>query len=248
MMLLLARSDTEYQVRKGNAYGVPAEPQTLRRSAVTPSGTFGHIGAPMRSDALRSNVTTRQADLFSPHPALPGGFRYEEDFLDTQEEEALLAVLAALPLQEARYKDWTAKRRVVSYGGRYDFARNTLLPAEPVPPYLLTVRERAARWLGITAQALAHALVAEYPPGTQLGWHRDVREFAIVVGISLHGPARMRLRPYPHLPGTRERMVAVELAPRSIYSLCGAARWRWQHAISPTKSRRYSVTFRSLRR
>ena len=193
-------------------------------------------------------MTTRQADFFSPRRALPEGFRYEEGFLDAQEEQVLLASLTALPLKEASYKGWTAKRRVVSYGGSYDFARNTLLPAPPIPPYLLSVRERAAQWLGIAAEALDHALVAEYRTGTQLGWHRDVPEFAMVVGISLHGAARMRLRSYPPDPRTRGRSVAVELAPRSIYSLCGEARWRWQHAISPTKGHRYSITFRTLRR
>jgi alkylated DNA repair dioxygenase AlkB len=198
--------------------------------------------------SLPKDVTTRQAGFFPPEPALPEGFRYEEDFLDAQEEQALLAYLAELPFQQAQYKDWTAKRRVVSYGARYDFARSTLLPAPPIPPYLLTVRDRAARWLGAAAEALDHALVAEYQLGTQLGWHRDVPDFAMVVGISLHGHARMRLRRYPHLTGARERGTAVELAPRSIYSLCGDARWRWQHAISPTKSRRYSITFRTLRR
>jgi alkylated DNA repair dioxygenase AlkB len=150
-------------------------------------------------------------------------------------------------LQEAEYKGWTAKRRVVSYGGCYDFARNALLPAQAIPPCLLTVRAKAARWLDIAAETLEHALVAEYRPGTQLGWHRDVPEFAVVVGISLQGHARLRLRRYPHLTGARERSAVVELAPRSIYSLNGAARWRWQHAISPTKSQRYSITFRTLR-
>jgi alkylated DNA repair dioxygenase AlkB len=213
-------------------------------------GTFADVAVRMRlrRTPSRSDVTTRQGDLFPPQPALPEGFRYEDDFLDAREEEALCAVLTALPLQEARFKDWTAKRRVVSYGGRYDFASNTLLPAQPIPPCLRSVRERAARWVGVAADALDHALVSEYRPGTQLGWHRDVPEFSTVIGISLHGPGRMRLRPYPHLPGARQRTVAVELARRSIYSLAGGARWRWQHAISPTTSRRYSITFRTLRR
>jgi alkylated DNA repair dioxygenase AlkB len=195
------------------------------------------------------DVTIRQADFFAPQPApvLPEGFRYEEDFLDAEEERALLARVAELPLHEAEYKSWTAKRRVVSYGGRYDFARNALLPAQPIPPCLLAVRDKAARWLDIAVETLEHALVAEYRPGTQLGWHRDVPEFALVAGISLQGHARLRLRRYPHVSGARERSTVVELAPRSIYSLCGAARWRWQHAISPTKSQRYSITFRTLR-
>jgi alkylated DNA repair dioxygenase AlkB len=37
------------------------------------------------------------------------------------------------------------------------------------------------------------------------------------------------------------------LEPRSAYVLRGVARWRWQHAISPTKALRYSITFRTMR-
>ena len=201
----------------------------------------------MSSSKKRSAGATDR-DLFSALPALPEGFRYEEDFLDPAEEEALVARLSALPLREARYKEWTAKRRVVSYGGRYDFDRHELLPEQPMPAFLTSVRDRAAKWAGVAAAQFDHALVAEYRPGTELGWHRDVPEFSVVVGISLAGSARMRLRRYPHVRGTRERALTLELAPRSIYSLRGDARWRWQHAISPTKALRYSVTFRTLRR
>jgi alkylated DNA repair dioxygenase AlkB len=189
-------------------------------------------------------VTYRQAELF-PQPALPAGFRYEDGFVVAEEQDALVAFLAALPLQEAQYKKWTAKRRVASYGGRYDFDRNELLPEQPIPEPLLSVRSRAAHWAGIAAEQLDHALVAEYRPGTPLGWHRDVPEFALVVGISLLGAARMRLRRYPHTGG---RGVSIDLAPRSIYALSGEARWHWQHAISPTNALRYSITFRTLRR
>jgi alkylated DNA repair dioxygenase AlkB len=201
----------------------------------------------MKSSKKRSAGATN-LELFSPLPALPEGLRYEEDFLDAAEEKALVAQLSALPLREARYKEWTAKRRVVSYGGHYDFDRHELLPEQPMPPFLASVRDRAAKWAGIAAALFDHALVAEYRPGTELGWHRDVPEFSVVIGISLAGSARMRLRRYPHVSGTGERALALELAPRSIYSLRGDARWRWQHAISPTKTLRYSLTFRTLRR
>jgi alkylated DNA repair dioxygenase AlkB len=186
-------------------------------------------------------------DLFAQLRALPEGLRYEENFLAAAEENALVEWIGELPLQEARYKEWSARRRVVSYGGRYDFDRNVLLPAQPIPPFLCTLRARVADWIGTDEGRLDHALIAEYRPGTSLGWHRDVPEFDFVVGISLGGDARMRLRRYPHVAGGRERSLSLELAPRSIYRLRGDARWKWQHAISPTKTLRYSITFRALR-
>jgi len=174
--------------------------------------------------------------------------RYEDSFLGAADERALLEHIRSLPLAEARYKSWTANRRIVSYGGRYDFDDNVLLPAPPIPPFLEAVKTRAADWAGVAPDDVRQALVAEYRPNTQLGWHRDVPEFEVIIGLSLGAPARMRFRRYPHRPGTRERALVLDLAPRSIYALTGAARWEWQHAISPTKALRYSITFRTLRR
>ena len=188
-----------------------------------------------------------QIELFAER-ALPAGCRYAPDLLSAADEAALLEQIARLPFDNARYKDWTANRRVVSYGGRYDFNANELKPAQPVPPFLFGLREAAAGFAGVAAAELTHALVAEYRAATQLGWHRDVPEFELVVGISLLGAARMRLRRYPHVTGSRNRSLALDLEPRSIYVLGGEARWGWQHAISPTPGLRYSITFRSLRR
>jgi alkylated DNA repair dioxygenase AlkB len=191
-------------------------------------------------------VPANQADLFGAPQTLPDGFSYQLDFLDDAEERALLAVIGALPFTQAQYKEWTAKRRIVSYGGRYDFNQGELLPAGPVPEFLLPLRARLAQWLELPAADFTHALIAEYRPGTPLGWHRDVPEFEAIAGVSLLGTARMRLRGYPPRPGQRAAL-KLDLAPRSAYALVGPARWRWQHAISPTKELRYSITFRTLR-
>lgn len=185
---------------------------------------------------------------FATPSAPPDGFRYAEEVVSPAAETALVAEIARLPLANAQYKEWTANRRVVSYGGRYDFSRNALEPAPPVPPFLHDLRAAAAAFAGLPAGELTHAVIAEYRAGTQLGWHRDVPQFEHVVGISLLGPARMRLRSFPHAPRSGERALKIELAPRSIYCLSGAARWHWQHAISPTPGLRYSITFRTLRR
>jgi alkylated DNA repair dioxygenase AlkB len=190
----------------------------------------------------------RASSTAAASAAPPHGFRYADEFVSPADEAALVAEIARLPLANAQYKEWTANRRVVSYGGRYDFGRNELAPAAPIPPFLHALRDSAAAFADLRAADLTHALIAEYSAGTQLGWHRDVPEFEHVVGISLLAPARLRLRPFPHTPGSGARTLKIELAPRSIYRLSGAARWGWQHAISPTPSLRYSITFRTLRR
>lgn len=177
----------------------------------------------------------------------PDGWRYETDFLSAAEEAALLEQLGALPFEAARYKEWSARRRIVAYGGRYDFSHQRLEPAAPLPDYLLPLRDRVGHWSGIPAAELTHAMVAEYQVDAPLGWHRDVPEFEAVLGVSLLGHARMRFRPYPPSKGQRT-VFSIDLAPRSIYAIRGAARWHWQHAISQTKELRYSITFRTRRR
>ena len=193
-------------------------------------------------------AAAEQVELFGHASDLPDGLVYRPNFLDAAEEESLLTTIRALPLVAARYKTFTAKRRILSFGAGYDFGTNAVTPAPPLPPVLHSLRERIAAWTGIAAGEFVQCTVAEYGPGTQLGWHRDVPHFGVVAGVSLASPARMRLRPYPHTKRARGRALALVLAPRSAYVFRGDARWRWQHAISPTKALRYSITFRTMAR
>ncbi|HXC52873.1 MAG TPA: alpha-ketoglutarate-dependent dioxygenase AlkB [Candidatus Limnocylindrales bacterium] len=178
---------------------------------------------------------------------LPEGFEYRPEFISAAEESELVGLIRELPLQEAQYRQFTARRRIVSFGGSYDFLHHELLPAGPLPEFLLPIRARISAWTSIPAEAYTHALVAEYQIGTPLGWHRDVPDFEAIAGLSLAGSARMRLRPYPPAKGRRDLTIRLDLEPRSAYAIVGVARWRWQHAISPTKELRYSITFRTRR-
>ena len=190
---------------------------------------------------------TEQTELFAAAPALPEGFVYQPDFVSVAEENELVGLIQAMPFHEAKYRQFTARRRIVSFGGSYDYDRSELVPAGPLPEFLTPVRARIADWTDIPAEAWTHALLSEYQPGTPLGWHRDVPDFEAIAGLSLAGPARMRLRPYPPVKGRRDLMIPLDLESRSAYSIRGVARWQWQHAISPTKDLRYSITFRTMR-
>jgi len=186
-----------------------------------------------------------QASLFEP--VLPPGLIYRADFLEREEEQALLGHIRALPLREAQYRQYTARRRTVNYGFSYDFQHLEAKPAPPIPEFLGPLRVRAAQWAGVASEDFVQALVAEYTPGTPLGWHRDVPNFELIVGISLAGAARIRFRPYPWKPERRRDVFALELEPRSAYILRDEARWGWQHSVPPTKELRYSITFRTAR-
>ena len=182
-----------------------------------------------------------------PADRLPAGWSYFDGFLSDSEEASLLEIVAGLGLHEARYKGYTARRRVAHFGTAYDYDDNRLLPAPPLPATLEPLRARAAALAGLAEDTLASALVAEYRPGVPLGWHRDVPDFETVVGISLGGSARMLFRRYPPVRPKKADVVSLELAPRSAYVLRAEARWGWQHSVAPTPSLRYSITFRERR-
>ena len=192
-----------------------------------------------------------QSSLFDAPASLPHGLIYQPGFLTPEEESHLLSELAGLPFAEALFQQYTARRRVVRYGegeypASYGTEAETANPRRPFPEFLLPVRSKVSRWLGIPEAEFVHALVTEYRPGTPIGWHSDAPHFEVIVGISLAGRARMRFRPYA-AKTDRKASIAIELAPRSAYVMQGDIRWRWQHHIPPTKELRYSITFRTLR-
>lgn len=176
------------------------------------------------------------------------GLVYEPEFLTRGEEAEIIEIIRSLPLHAAKYKEYLARRQVTSFGGSYDFDSNELRPAKDLDARLLPLRDRVAQWARVAPESLVHALVAEYAPGTPLGWHRDVPNFERIFGISLGGTATLWFRPYPYNPALQKQVVGLDVQPRSIYRMGGDARWKWQHSVEPTKELRWSITFRDARR
>jgi alkylated DNA repair dioxygenase AlkB len=185
-----------------------------------------------------------QHALFHQLPRLPEGFWYEEELLGPDEEQELMSTFERLPFREFEFRGFLGKRRTVSFGCQYDFNVRELQPTEPIPTFLLALRQKAAEFAGLSEDDLQHALVTEYSRGAAIAWHKDRLEFADVIGISLGAPCLFRFR---RKQGTRWERASTELQPRSAYLLRGSARWDWQHSIPPVDTLRYSITFRSLR-
>ncbi len=188
----------------------------------------------------------QQLALFAPPatPAMPAGFAYAPDVIDAAEEARLVGAFADLPFKEFEFHGFLGKRRVVSFGLRYDFNGGGLQQAAPIPPFVLPVRERAAAFAGLAPDRLQHVLITEYRPGAAIGWHRDRPNFGDVIGVSLLSPCTFRMRRKREAGWER---AAMQLDRRSVYLMRGPARDDWEHSIPAVEELRYSITFRSLR-
>jgi alkylated DNA repair dioxygenase AlkB len=170
--------------------------------------------------------------------------------LEDRGAEADLVPMARTSLQpdffaaETLPHGFFGNRRIVSYGWRYDYAGRALKESDPMPDFLLPLRDAAGRFAGLPAESFQQALVTEYAPGAGIGWHRDKPMFEDVVAFSLLAPCTLRLRHKDDGGWIRRSQL---VAPRSAYLLRGPARFAWEHSIPPLTALRYSITFRTFR-
>ena len=182
--------------------------------------------------------------LFGTGPEMPEGFALERELISREEETRLAARFTGLDFRPFEFRGYTGKRRVVSFGWRYDFGDQALKEAAEMPDFLLPVRDKAAEFAGLSPDELPHVLLTEYAPGAAIGWHRDRPDFEDVVGISLCSPCTFRFR---RKAGLKWERVSFKARPRSAYLLRGPSRTEWEHSIPAVEALRYSITFRSLK-
>jgi alkylated DNA repair dioxygenase AlkB len=172
---------------------------------------------------------------------IPKGFEYRRDFLSVPEEEELIQAISTLEFHDFKFQGYLAKRKIISYGYHYSFESFKLSRSEPIPDFLSAIRQKAADWIQCGPEDFAEALITQYPAGSSIGWHKDVAPFEKIVGISLRGFCKMKLR------NEFKQTFVVPLEERSAYLLAGEAREKWEHHIPLIKTLRYSITFRTLR-
>src|ERR1700680_2319376 len=78
-----------------------------------------------------------QFSLFADRLSGPEGLRYAEEFVSPAAEKTLIGHIAALPLQPFQFGRYEGKRRVASFGFRYDYTMRRLEEADPIPELIL---------------------------------------------------------------------------------------------------------------
>ena len=183
---------------------------------------------------------------------VPSGFRYTRDFISVEEEITLAHGISQVEFSTFEMRGVVARRRLAFFGRSYDGGGER--PSPPLPQFLLRLRDTIAAWAHIDSDAFAMALINEYPPGAPIGWHRDAPQYDVVAGVSLLSACRMKFRPYvpPHaqaaMQGRRRTAThEITLEPRSAYLMTAESRSAYEHHIPAVTTKRYSITFRTLR-
>ena len=75
---------------------------------------------------------------------------YRKDVVSSAEEQALLKRVEELPFKPFEFHGYLDKRRMVSFGWRYDYDGKTLRDSDAVPPFLLPLRKHAAAFADVS--------------------------------------------------------------------------------------------------
>jgi alkylated DNA repair dioxygenase AlkB len=185
----------------------------------------------------------KQGELFAAPPVVPG-LRLIAEAVSEVDERALEARLDAAPLAPFQFGQWEGKRLTTHYGSGYDFSRQRVAEAPPLPDWLIALRDELAPQVDLAPDLFQAALLIRYDPGAGIGWHRDRPQYDKVLGLSLSAPCVLRLR--RRTPSGFDRQ-SVDLPPRSLYLLSGEVRHEWEHSIVPLDVTRRSITFRTVR-
>jgi alkylated DNA repair dioxygenase AlkB len=186
----------------------------------------------------------QQFSLFSAEAVGPKGLRYYPEFIARSVEHDLIERTRKLPLIPFQFGAFEGKRRVASFGFKYDYALKRLQEAEEVPEWLVSLIEKVEAYGG-PAPKIKQVLCTEYDAGVSIGWHRDKPHFEEVFGLSLGSACNFRFR--RKIVEKWERFT-LDAEPRSLYIMTGESRHLWEHSIPPVEEPRYSITFRSMAR
>jgi alkylated DNA repair dioxygenase AlkB len=194
--------------------------------------------------AGKGRIVNQQFSLFPPETVGPPGLRYYPEIITRSAELDLIARIRALPLVPFQFGAFEGRRRVASFGFKYDYAQRRLQEGEEIPEWLAPMIEKVEAHGG-PAIKIKQVLCTEYDAGVGIGWHRDKPHFDEVFGLSLGSACKFRFR---RKAGGKWERFTLDAEPRSLYIMTGESRHVWEHSIPAVEAPRHSITFRSMAR
>src|ERR1044072_2174472 len=155
--------------------------------------------------------------LFDQPPVLPEGFFYYPDFIGLDLELQLLSTIQNIELQAMVFHQYTAKRKVASFGYDYNFSSKKLTKGKTIPEIFNSLIEQVAEQLLTTKEKIVELLITEYPIGSVINWHRDAPPFERIAGLSLAADCIFKLRPYEKALQSRKSVISFPIKQRSLY-------------------------------
>ena len=102
--------------------------------------------------------------LFDITPALPQGFSYQTDFISVAEESQLVKSIEQFDLQNMKFHEYEAKRKVISFGRGWSFTEQQLKQGNPIPNEFDFLVEKIAIKLSISKELIAQFLITVLSP------------------------------------------------------------------------------------
>jgi hypothetical protein len=113
--------------------------QQRRKSHASNLCSSNQISIPFAYRIEKDIGLPEQLALFADRSPAPEGLRYQDNFISPATEQDLIAGISALPLQPFQFGAYEGKRRVASFGFRYDYTLRRLQAAEPIPDWLASL-------------------------------------------------------------------------------------------------------------
>ena len=151
-------------------------------------------GQTVRARAAGTGRTlNQQFSLFPPEAIGPPGLRYYPEIITPSMEFDLIERIRGLRLLPFQFGAFEGKRRVASFGFKYDYGQQRLSEAGEIPEWLAPMIEKVEAFSGPAAR-IKQVLCTEYGAGVGIGWHRDKPLFSEVFGLSLGSACKFRFR------------------------------------------------------
>jgi hypothetical protein len=142
------------------------------------------------------------------------GAALSADFIAADVEQDRIAHIRALPLAPFQFRAFEGKRRVASFGWRYDYGQHKLEQAEEIPAWLAPLSAKVESFAALPDSAVRQMLFTEYEAGAA-----GIAKAALRARLRTVGRLGLQI-PFRRKAGGWERFT-LEAQPCSLYMMGG---------------------------